>query len=138
MRRLAGGFEVDDDPARIDVDEVHRFLSIESYWARGRSLEVMRAVLQASARVVGLYEGDRQIGFARVVTDGHVVAYLADVYVLAAYRGRGLGIELVRETVENGPYAHLGWLLQTADAHTLYERFGFGVPSDRVLERRRG
>jgi GNAT superfamily N-acetyltransferase len=77
----------------------------------------------------------RQIGFARAFTDGATLVYLADVYVLAAYRGRGLGIELVKEIVERGPYARLRWILHTRDAHDLYRRFGFTEPSVRVLER---
>jgi ribosomal protein S18 acetylase RimI-like enzyme len=86
-------------------------------------------------RVVGLYDGDRQIGFARAFTDGTALVYLADVYVLPEYRGRGLGVELVREMVERGPYADVRWILHTRDAHGLYRRFGFGPPSERVLER---
>jgi GNAT superfamily N-acetyltransferase len=118
---------------------VHRYLSEESYWARGRCRVVQDALIEASQRVIGLYDGDRQIGFSRTVSDGHVHAYLADVYVLEAFRGRGLGVELVRFSVEEGPFAGCRWLLHTADAHGLYERFGFGPPSDRTVERpRRG
>lgn len=136
-RELAPGFEVDDDPARIDVDEVHRFLSTESYWAKGRPRETVDRLVREAARVVGLYDGERQIGFARVVSDDAVIAYLADVYVLPEYRGRGLGTELVREAVEGGPQRDCGWILHTDDAHGLYARFGFGPPSDRVLARPR-
>ena len=136
MRRaLAGGFELDDDRERVDVDEVHRFLSEESYWARGRPRETVERLVREASRVVGLYAGERQIGFARVFTDGVSIAYLADVYVLSEFRGRGLGVELVREIVEGSPFADRKWLLHTADAHALYARFGFGPPSERVLER---
>jgi GNAT superfamily N-acetyltransferase len=138
VRKLAGGLELDDDPARIDVAAVHRFLAEESYWARGRAQPVVEALIRGATRVVGLYDGPDQIGFARVISDGYVVAYLADVYVLPAYRGRGLGAELVREAVENGPQAGLRWLLHTNDAHGLYERFGFGPPAETLLERPRG
>jgi ribosomal protein S18 acetylase RimI-like enzyme len=86
---------------------------------------------------VGIYEGERQIGFARAVSDGASVTYLADVYVLPEFRGRGLGVELLREMIENGPYADKRWILHTADAHGLYEKFGFGPPSERVMERPR-
>ncbi len=134
-RTLPGGFELDDDPARIDVDEVHRFLSSESYWARGRPRETVARLVRTADRVVGLYDGERQIGFARAVSDGVAFAYLADVYVLSAYRGRGLGVELVREIVENGPYDGCKWLLHTADAHELYRKLGFGAPSERLMER---
>ncbi|MGZ4381437.1 MAG: GNAT family N-acetyltransferase [Gaiellaceae bacterium] len=134
-RTLPGGFELDDDPARIDVDEVHRFLSVESYWARGRPRETVERLVRTADRVVGVYEGERQIGFARAVSDGVAFAYLADVYVLPDYRGRGLGVELVREMVENGSFAECKWLLHTGDAHELYRKLGFGAPSERVMER---
>jgi GNAT superfamily N-acetyltransferase len=114
---------------------VHRFLSEESYWARGRPLEVQERLVREAARVVGLYDDGRQIGFARAVTDGVSFVYLADVYVRPEYRGRGLGAELVREMVENGPYAGLKWILHTEDAHELYRRFGFDTPNFKVLER---
>ena len=136
MRRvILGGFEFDDDPARIDVDAVHGYLANESYWARGRPRETVARLVREASRVVGLYHEGRQVGFARAVTDGVAFVYLADVYVLPEYRGRGLGVELVREMVENGPYADVRWLLHTRDAHGLYEKFGFAAPSERVLER---
>jgi GNAT superfamily N-acetyltransferase len=135
LRTLPGGFELDDDPARIDVEEVHRFLSSESYWALGRSRETVERLLREADRVVGLYDGERQVGFARAVSDGLAFAYLADVYVLEGYRGRGLGIELVREMVENGPYAGCKWLLHTGDAHELYRKLGFRASSERLMER---
>jgi ribosomal protein S18 acetylase RimI-like enzyme len=97
---------------------------------------VARTVSEA-ARVVGLYDGSRQVGFARVLSDNVHIAYLCDVYVLSDYRGRGrgLGVELVRETVEEGPHGNLRWWLGTADAHGLYRRFGFEAPGDRYLTR---
>jgi len=134
-RLLSDAIEVDDDPARVDVEAVHDFLSNHSYWARGRPPETVERLVRDADRVVGLYDGDRQIGFARAFTDGTALVYLADVYVLPEYRGRGLGVELVREMVERGPYADVRWILHTRDAHGLYRRFGFGPPSERVLER---
>jgi acetolactate synthase I/II/III large subunit len=126
MRRaLADRYELDDDPDRIDVDFVVDYLTREAYWARGRSRDVVKRSLAGSARVVGLYHGGRQVGFARVVSDGAVFAFLADVFVDEAHRGSGLGVELVREAVENGPHSGLAWRLATADAQGLYERFGF-------------
>ncbi len=136
MRRgLPGGFELDDDPGRIDVDSVHRYLSEESYWAAGRPRETVERLVREAARVVGLYLDGEQVGFARVVSDGVAVAYLADVYVLPEHRGRGLGKELVRELVERPPYADVRWLLHTRDAQTLYAQFGFGAPGERLMER---
>ncbi len=136
-RQLGSGYELDDDAARVDLPEVTRFLSTESYWASGRSAEAIARSIRAAARVVGLYLSDRQVGFARVVSDGVAFAYLADVYVLAEHRGRGLGEELVREVIEGGPHSGLMWLLHTADAHSLYAKLGFRAPSDRLLERPR-
>jgi GNAT superfamily N-acetyltransferase len=136
MRRdLPGGFELDDDPGRIDVDAVHDYLANHSYWARGRPREVQERLVREASRVVGLYRDGEQVGFARVMSDGVVFAYLADVYVLPRHQGRGLGVELVRETVDNGPHRELRWTLGTADAHDFYKRFGFGRPSWMVMER---
>ena len=135
QRQLEDGIELDDDPARVDVDAVHRFLTNEAYWAKGRSRETVERLVREAARVVGVYRDGKQVGFARAVTDGVSVAYLADVYVLPEHRGRGLGKELVREMVERGPYAHVRWLLHTRDAHSIYEQAGFGPPGERLMER---
>lgn len=137
IRRLGPELELDDERARIDVDAVHRFLADESYWARGRARATVARLVTEAARVIGLYAGGRQVGFARVVSDGVAFAYLADVYLLAEVRGRGLGLELVREAVDGGPQRELGWILHTADAHNLYAKLGFGAPSTRALERPR-
>jgi predicted N-acetyltransferase YhbS len=96
---------------------------------------VQDRLIDEASRVVGLYHGDRQIGFCRAFSDGLALVYLADVYVLAEYRGRRLGEELVREMIENGPYAQVKWILHTTDMHPLYRKFGFGEPSQKVMER---
>jgi ribosomal protein S18 acetylase RimI-like enzyme len=127
--------EFDDDPGRIDVDAVHDYLANESYWAKGRPRDVVERLIREAQRVVGVYDGERQVGFARAFTDGVSLVYLADVYVLPEYRGRGVGVRLVREMVENGPYADLRWILHTRDAHGLYRKFGFAEPSERLMER---
>ena len=135
-RDLGDGYELDDDPGRIDRAAVHRYLSEESYWARGRPRDVSDACRFRNDRVVGLYLGGEQTGFVRIVSDGHTVAYLADVYVLEGHRGRGLGVELVRFALEEGPIAGVPkWGLHTKDAHILYERFGFAEPDGRYMER---
>jgi len=134
-RALPGGYELDDDPARIDIDAVHDYLANRSYWAEGRPRETVERLVREATRVVGLYAEDRQVGFARAFSDGVALAYLADVYVLPEHQGRGLGVELVREIVEKGPLTEVKWILHTRDAHDLYRRFGFGQPSERVLER---
>jgi len=136
IRPLGDGYELDDDKSRIDLAEVHRYLCDESYWAKGRPLEVQRELVETAARVVGLYKDGRQVGFCRAATTvGLGFVYLADVYVLPEHRGRGLGVELVREMIDNGPYAGSKWLLHTEDAHDLYRRFGFAHPNYKLMER---
>jgi GNAT superfamily N-acetyltransferase len=134
IRELGEGYELDDDPDRIDLAAVHAYLT-RSYWAEGRSRETVERLVRSAQRVVGLYADGRQVGFCRAVSDDASVTYLADVYVLPEHRGRGLGVELVREMVDNGPYATRRWLLHTRDAHELYGRFGFGPPGERLMER---
>jgi GNAT superfamily N-acetyltransferase len=134
-RTLSDGLELDDDKSRVDRREVHRYLCDESYWAKGRPREVQDRLIDGAARVVGLYDGERQVGFCRAAPDGVSFVYLADVYVLEEYRGRGLGEELVREMVERGELSHMKWILHTSDAHALYRKLGFDVPTAKVMER---
>jgi GNAT superfamily N-acetyltransferase len=134
-RDLGDGYELDDDRSRVDRELVHRYLSEESYWAEGRPRAVTEELIAGAARVVGLYRGGSQLGFARTVSDGHTTSHLADVFVLAEHRGRGLGVELVRFTVDEGPYARTKWLLHTADAHALYRKLGFSEPGATTMER---
>jgi GNAT superfamily N-acetyltransferase len=136
-RELGDGFELDDDPQRVDVDAVHAFISEQSYWGIGRARDMVARAIAGSTRVVGLYRGSEQVGFARAVSDRATVAYLADVYVLTEHRGRGFGLELVREIVD-GSFPDVCWLLHTADAQSLYARIGFhdGQPPHPMMERR--
>jgi GNAT superfamily N-acetyltransferase len=134
-KELPGGYELDDSAARVDLAEVHRFLSTECYWSKGRSFETQVRLVQEASRIVGLYHEGRQIGFARTVSDGVLFAYLTDVYVLPEYRGRGFGAMIVRFSVDEGPFAHTRWILHTVDANGLYKKFGFAPPTARTLER---
>jgi GNAT superfamily N-acetyltransferase len=136
MRRaLEGGYELDDDATRVDVDVAHAFLT-DAYWAEGRTHETVERLVAGAARVIGVYHDGEMVGFCRVESDEVTYAFLLDVFVLQAHRGRGLGVELVREAVELGPHADLPWQLGTRDAHGLYERFGFGPPdSSRQMVR---
>ena len=136
-RELPGGYEVDDARDRIDVDLVHRYLSEDAYWAFGRSRETVERLVRESTRVIGAYRGSEQAGFARVVSDGAAMAWLGDVFVLPEHRGHGLGIELVREAVEDPAFRELAWFLNTRDAHSLYARFGFQLPTPRTMVRLR-
>jgi GNAT superfamily N-acetyltransferase len=126
-RILPNGYELDDDPARVDVDVAHRYLTA-SYWAEGRTRETVARLVAGATRVVGVYLDGDMVGFCRVQSDEVTFAFLLDVFVLEHHRGEGLGVELVREAVELGPHADLPWHLATRDAHELYERFGFGPP----------
>jgi GNAT superfamily N-acetyltransferase len=119
------GFEISTDPARLDLDLIHRYLSAESYWARGIAREVVERACVHSL-CFGLYTAGQQAGFARVVTDYATYAYLNDVFVLEAYRGRGLGAWLM-ETVVAHPALQglLRFSLATRDAQGFYERFGW-------------
>jgi GNAT superfamily N-acetyltransferase len=122
---LGDGLELDDDKARLNVEAIHAFISEESYWGRGRTRERVLETIAGSARVVGLYDRGAQVGFARAITDSATMAYLADVYVLASHRGRGLGLALVREMIEGEGAPAVHWLLHTADAEGLYAKLGF-------------
>lgn len=119
-----GAYTIDTDRARLDVAMIHGFLAT-SDWAAGIPREVVERSI-AGSLPFGLYEGDRQIGFARVITDRATFAYLADVFVLAEYRGRGLGRWLVETMLAHPELQGLRrWLLATRDAHALYRGFGF-------------
>ena len=128
-------YELDDDPARVDVDALWTFLSTQAYWARWRRRSDVEAQLRSAWRVVAVYDGRGMVGFARAISDGVALAYLADVYVEERARGDGVGVELVGTMIDGGPGAHMRWMLHTRDAHGLYERFGFGRPDDTYLER---
>jgi GNAT superfamily N-acetyltransferase len=140
MRRaLDDGFELDDDRERIDVDAVHAFISGESYWGRERPRERIERAIAGSHRVLGLYRDGELVGFARAVSDGAIMAYLADVYVLAQYRGRGLGLALVGEMIAGFEQWDVRWMLHTADAQGLYAKLGFveGAHVYPLMERER-
>ena len=134
-RELGDGFELDDDRERIDLVEVHRYLCDESYWAAGRPNETQERLVREATRIVGLYKDGRQIGFCRAVSDTNSFVYLADVYVLEEFRGRGLGEALVREMVEAEPLCRVRWLLHTTNMHPLYRKLGFDVPEFKLMER---
>ncbi|HLE30865.1 MAG TPA: GNAT family N-acetyltransferase [Anaerolineales bacterium] len=117
-------FTISTDPSRLDVDAIHAFLT-RSYWAEGIPRDIVARSLR-HALCFGLYDGDKQIGLARVVSDFATYAYLADVYILEAYRGRGLGKWLMACVVGHPDLQGLRrWSLATRDAHGLYRQFGF-------------
>jgi GNAT superfamily N-acetyltransferase len=120
-----GDYVISTDKDRLDVHFIHDFLANRAYWALGRSLDVVRRSIDHSLNF-GLYKDDRQIGFARVVSDFATFAWLADVFVIEEHRGHGLGAWLI-EVIVNHPEVQglRRWLLATKDAHKLYRRVGF-------------
>jgi GNAT superfamily N-acetyltransferase len=115
------------DRAAMDVDAIHRYLSEESYWAAGIPRELVERSI-AHSLCFGAFDGERQVGFARVVTDYATFGYLADVFVLESHRGRGIGKELMRAVMEHPELGVLRrWHLVTRDAHSLYAQFGFAA-----------
>ena len=135
MRTTVGDYELDDDPGRIDAEAAVAFLTTEAYWGRWRGAQDIKRQLGEAWRVVGAYDRTgAMVGFARASGD-RGTAYLADVFVLPAHRGAGLGKAIVRMMIEESPGAGGRWMLHTSDAHGLYRQFGFGAPSGRYLER---
>jgi N-acetyltransferase len=138
MRRAAGSYEIDDDPARVDPAAAAAFLTTGAYWGRWRTEPDIRRQIAAAWRLAGAYDpAGAMVGFARAFSDGGS-AYLADVYVLPAHRGRGLGKAIVAMMVEEGPGAGYRWMLHTSDAYGLYRQFGFAPPPDNYMERPAG
>ena len=129
------GYEISNDPARLDLDVLHGFLKT-AYWSPGIPRDVLERAI-ASSIVFGLYDADgAQAGFARVVTDRATFGYLADVFVLPEHRGRGLGKRIMEAVMQHPDLQGLRrFLLATADAHGLYAQYGFSTPSvpDRLM-----
>jgi GNAT superfamily N-acetyltransferase len=120
-------FLLSDDPARLDLDAICGFLS-QTYWAKHRPRELVAKSIRHSV-CVGVYHDDRQVAFARAITDRATFAYLADVFVLEPYRRRGLARWMVESLLAHPELKHLRrWCLLTRDAHALYRPFGFGEP----------
>lgn len=126
---------ISTDPALLNIDVIHQYLSLESYWA----MNIPRMVLERSIRnslCFGVYQEEKQIGFARLITDKATFAYLADVFILEDYRKKGLSKWLM-ETIQSHPELQglRRWLLGTRDAHGLYEQFGWAVLDEDTRKR---
>jgi GNAT superfamily N-acetyltransferase len=133
---------ISTDPSLLNVDVIHNYLSKESYWATNIPREVVEKSISNSL-CFGLYENDkqdlpagRQVGFARLVTDRATFAYLADVFILSVYRGKGLSKWLI-DTIQAHPELQglRRWMLGTRDAHALYEEFGWTVLDEDTRKR---
>ena len=119
-------YYISTDEAELDLEFVHSYLSEQSYWAKGRSMDLVKRSIDHSL-CFGLYENGKQIGFGRVATDHVVFAWLMDLFIDPAYRGQGLGAMLVEHIVNHPSLSEVNGIgLRTDDAHELYARFGFG------------
>lgn len=118
-------YTISTDKSRLDISVIHQFLSKDSYWAQNIPVELVQRAINGSL-CFGVYLGDEQVGYARVITDEATFAYLSDVFILAEHRGKGLSKRLI-ETISNWPTLQglRRWVLATRDAHTLYTQFGF-------------
>lgn len=128
---------ISNDPAELDVEVIHRFLSEESHWARGISLDLVRRSIAHSVNF-GLFIGDAQVGYARVVTDYAGFAWLQDVFVLKSHRGRGLSRSLVAAVMAHPALRDVRrFMLVSSTARGLYEKFGFTAPArpEIIMER---
>lgn len=125
---------ISSDPALLDVEAIVRFLR-QSYWAKERSEEKIKKSLEGSV-CFGAYYNDRQIGLARVVSDGATVYWLCDVFVDGGYRARGVGKKLIETITTHEDYRNLFGILSTQDAHGLYEQYGFVRDHGKTLTRR--
>jgi len=133
VEHLRGNYVISTDPGRLDLDVIHGYLSGESYWAKRRPRDVMQRAIEHSL-CFGVYAGEEQVGFARVVTDYATFAWLCDVFILEAHRGQGLGKWLIESVVAHPQLQGLLFMLATRDAHGLYQRYG-GFEPMRSLER---
>lgn len=130
-------YEISTDRGRLDVGLVHGFLSGDSYWARGVSREVVERSMEHSL-CFGAYARGEQVGFARAVTDRATFGWLADVFVVPAHRGRGVGRMLVEAALAHPDLQSLRrWVLATADAQDVYRALGFeDAAHGRFMERK--
>jgi GNAT superfamily N-acetyltransferase len=137
LTRTIGSYTVSDDPSRLDFEAMHAYLK-RSYWSPGIPLEVVERAARASL-CIGAYDASgAQVGLARFVSDYATFAYVCDVYVLEEHRGKGLSKAMMAMASEHPKLQGLRrWMLVTADAHGLYEQFGFRgiVGQERFMER---
>jgi N-acetylglutamate synthase-like GNAT family acetyltransferase len=117
-------FSISTEKEKMDIDFIHSFLT-QSYWAEGISKEIIRRSIEG-ALCFGVFENDKQVGFARMITDRATFAYLADVFIIEEYRGLGLSKWLMEVIMSHSDLQGLRrMMLATRDAHELYKKFGF-------------
>jgi GNAT superfamily N-acetyltransferase len=129
------GYLISTNPARLDTGVIHQYLSQDSYWAQNIPLEVVERSI-ANSFCFGLYYQDKQVGFARLITDKATFGYLADVFILPEHRGKGLSKWLLTVIHAHPDMQGLRrWMLGTKDAHDLYKQFGWAPLSEDVVPR---
>jgi GNAT superfamily N-acetyltransferase len=134
---IQAAVEISFDRARMDVDVIYRYLT-DAYWSPGVPRSVVESAI-AHSLCAGAFIDDRQVGFARAITDQATFAYVADVFVLDDFRGRGIGKRMMAELIGHPDVQGLRtWMLLTRDAHDLYRQFGFDTPDEprRVMIKR--
>ena len=125
MEWTKDNFKISTDKSLLDIPSIRKYLAFESYWAKNIS-EARVKVACENSLCFGLYDSERQIGLARVVTDYSTFAYLCDVYVLPEYQGKGLGKWMMSCVMAHADLQTLRrWILATKDAHGLYAHSGF-------------
>lgn len=132
-----GGLRISTDKGELDVPLIHRFLSTGAYWSPGVARETVERAIAGLLCFGGYLDGAGQVAFARVITDAATFAYLADVFVLPAHRGRGHAVQLMDAVVAHPQLQGLRrFMLATLDAHGLYARYGFVAPArpERLME----
>lgn len=121
---------ISTDKTKIDIALVHDYLCYESYWSKNIPLDIVKTSIENSV-CFSLFYKEKQIGFARVITDRATFGYIADVFILAPHRGKGLSKWLMQTILEHKELQGFrGWMLGTKDAHGLYEKFGFKLTND--------
>ena len=116
--------QISTNKSNLQIDVIHRFLT-ETYWAKGRTIDEVETTIENSL-CFGVYINEEQIGFARIVTDYVVFAYIMDLFIIPEYQGNGYSKLLMKAVIEHPQLKNCGgWMLKTSDAHGLYKQFGF-------------
>ena len=127
--------QISTDKSKLQIGVIHQFLT-KTYWAKGRTIKEVKKSIENSF-CFGVYLNDKQIGFARIVTDYVVFAYIMDVFTLPEYQGKGYSKQLLKEVIKHPKLKKCGWMLKTSDAHDLYKQFDFTELKhpEKVMER---
>jgi ribosomal protein S18 acetylase RimI-like enzyme len=136
---MENSFTISTDKRKLDIATIHDYLCNRSYWAQGRTIEEVRKSIDNSL-CFGVYDKvEHFVGFARVITDYTVFAYLLDLFILESHRNQGLGNRLVDHIINDNACGDVRWRLDTKDAHELYRKFGFREPEfpEKIMEKRK-